>query len=326
MHKRQARWVAALAAALLCCSPAWAQPAPADDLQRLATWLAGEWNNNEQVWQQKLDIADAKVLSKPALAAHLHQVLLPVSVPLLGSHVFYVQQALAENPGTPLHQRLLRLTTDVSTGALRLESFALRQATTLLDVRKNPAALAGLTDSDWWAMPGCDLVLRYLSTEQAFEGRSTAGECRDVLPGQNQQLRVSDQQWLVAETGRDGALARLRKVRYFEGWFWIKNAGPTAAADDKKASFKAKQLLHNEGQRIPVVYDDGSASPYLLELAVLTYQNTKKPILKFALLDKQTLKSVSYIWANTDATLIGMNLGWFQAGFTQKSERVNFGF
>jgi hypothetical protein len=75
-----------------------------------------------------------------------------------------------------------------------------------------------------------------------------------------------------------------------------------------------------------VTYEDGTPSPYVLELALLTYQNTKKPILKFALLDRDTLKSVSYTWANTDASLIGMNLGWFQAGFTQKSERVNFGF
>jgi len=84
--------------------------------------------------------------------------------------------------------------------------------------------------------------------------------------------------------------------------------------------------LHSEGQRIPVLYNDGTPSPYLLELALLTYQNTRKPILKFALLDAATGKSVTYIWANTEAALIGMNLGWFQSGMTQKAERVNFGY
>jgi hypothetical protein len=62
------------------------------------------------------------------------------------------------------------------------------------------------------------------------------------------------------------------------------------------------------------MYEDGTPSLFDLELALLTYQNTKKPILKFALLDRATGKSVTYIRANTDATLVDMNLGWFQSG------------
>jgi hypothetical protein len=330
MRKLTATAALLLAAGLFSTGPAQAQPAAPEDLQRLVTWLAGEWNNNEQVWQQKLDLDDPKVLVKPVLAPHLHQVLVQVAMPQLGAHVFYLQQARADNLGVPLHQRLLRFSADstagTGSGGVRLETFVLRNPAALLDAHKNPALLAGLTDSDWFALPNCDLVFRYLGAEHAFEGRNTAGDCPAVLPGQNQRLRVSEQQWLLSEQGRDAALARLRKVRYFEGWFWIKVAGPTAAADDKKTSFKNKLQLHTEGQRVAVTYEDGTPSPYVLELALLTYQNTKKPILKFALLDRDTLKSVSYTWANTDASLIGMNLGWFQAGFTQKSERVNFGF
>ena len=73
-------------------------------------------------------------------------------------------------------------------------------------------------------------------------------------------------------------------------------------------------------------HEDGSATPYLLELSQLTYQNTRQPILKLALIDQASGKSVSYTWANTDATMIGMNLGWFQAGLTLKAERPQFGF
>jgi hypothetical protein len=125
---------------------------------------------------------------------------------------------------------------------------------------------------------------------------------------------------------KDNSASRNRKLRYFQGWVWIKHAGPTAAPEDRKASFSRGVFLHTEGRRVPVMYEDGSESPYLLELALLTYQNTKLPILKFTLIDKATNKSVVYTWANTDASLVGMNLGWFQAGFTQKTERVNFGF
>ena len=99
-----------------------------------------------------------------------------------------------------------------------------------------------------------------------------------------------------------------------------------AQKTDTTFSSRRDLRLHTEGQTIPILFDDGSESPYLLQLAQLTYQNTKTPILKLALIDKATNKSMTYIWANTDATRIGMNLGWFQAGLTQKKDAVNFGF
>jgi hypothetical protein len=64
----------------------------------------------------------------------------------------------------------------------------------------------------------------------------------------------------------------------------------------------------------------------LIELATLTYQNTRKSVLKFTLLHRDTLKTLTYVWANADASTIGMNLGWFQAGVAQKADRIDFGF
>ena len=149
--------------------------------------------------------------------------------------------------------------------------------------------------------------------------------------------RLSESQLSVLEQARDAAgarrqgnstdtAARHRKVRYYEGWVWFKLAGPGAAADDKRTSFTAKFLLHNEGQRMVVLNADGTPSPYMLQLAVLTYQNTRRPILKFALLDRQTLKSLSYTWSAVDTPTLGMNLSWFQSGVTLKAQQPNFGF
>lgn len=118
-----------------------------------------------------------------------------------------------------------------------------------------------------------------------------------------------------------------RRVRYFTGWVWIHLDGPTGdVADRKKFSFRRDVMIHNEGQRIPVLYQDGTASPYLLELAQLTYQNTRTAILKMALINKATNKSVFYIWAQPDGTRVGINHGWIQVGLTQKSSRVAYGF
>ncbi|NJR72101.1 MAG: hypothetical protein HC782_03205 [Gammaproteobacteria bacterium] len=89
-----------------------------------------------------------------------------------------------------------------------------------------------------------------------------------------------------------------RKVRYFTGWVYLHRDGPKADIADKKFSFRSDIMIHNEGQKIPLLYDDGSETPYLLELAQLTYQNTRTAILKMAVIDKETKKTCSIFGRN----------------------------
>lgn len=334
--------------AALCCalahfaqSPAFAQDTPsAADLQRLSAWLAGDWNNNEQVWQQTIDAADAKVLKKEDPVAHLHHVVAPVTLPKLGSTVFYVQTTPGTELARPVRQQLWALSVDAKEAAIRQDVFTLVESARFVDAHRQPDKLAALAASEPKSASGCAVFWRFNSVDKVFEGRVQPGRCAADTAARavaDHRFRLSDEQHWALEQTRDAAgallagnktdtFSRSRKVRYFEGWVWIKHAGPQATADDKVTSFTRKVQLHSEGQRVPVLYNDGTPSPYLLELALLTYQNTRKPILKFALLDAATGKSVTYIWANTEAALIGMNLGWFQSGMTQKAERVNFGY
>ncbi len=61
----------------------------------------------------------------------------------------------------------------------------------------------------------------------------------------------------------------------------------------------------------------GDETGYELELARLTYQNTRVAVLKLGVLDAATGETVAYSWADPDAVRIGINLGWMQAGLTQ---------
>ena len=54
---------------------------------------------------------------------------------------------------------------------------------------------------------------------------------------------------------------------------------------------------------------------YSVELAQLTYQETKTPILKLAVLDKEG-HAFTYIWANPEAERLGINMRWMQLGLT----------
>lgn len=343
------RWLQRLLAAatvVVLCSSAHAQRTLAEDLVQLSAWLAGEWNNNEQVWQQKIDAADPKVVRKEDPVEHLHHIVTPVAVPQLGGQVFYVQRSRGDDMSQVRQQRLVRLTVDPVEGAVRQDSYRLPDEPGLLNAHLKPdalAALAKLSPADLKTSVGCEVLWRYDAAAQAFTGQTRPGACMDgtSVPGQNlsqtHTLRLSADQWLLGEQARDAAgqlvlgnktdtPLRSRKVQYYEGWVWFKVAGPGAAADDKNTSFTAKYLLHNEGQRMVVNHSDGRPSPYMLELALLTYQNTRRPVLKWALLDRQTLKSLSYVWTEASSPTVGMNLGWFQAGVTRKAERASFGF
>jgi hypothetical protein len=309
--------------AALCAACAAPQPVslPAA-VPRLADWWAGEWNNHEQSWQNKIDLAkpDAKPGATLQAVPHVHTVVAPVVAAALGPSTLYVQRSAGDDLKSVQGQWLLRLKESVS-GDVVMDVFALVDATRWVDAHQKPAAFTALRDSDWRALPECAATLRFNASTQAFAAsQARPASCPAPWPS-----GLNASRWTSDEATTPTTL-QSRKARYFQGWLWFRNGGPSAAADTKDTSFTARYLLHAEGQRMVVLHKDGTPSPYLLELAQLTYQNTSKPVLKLALLDRASGKTLSYVWANPEAQLIGLNLGWFQAGVTQKPERVYFGY
>ncbi len=298
------RGLMATRAVAACLALLGAATALATEPSELASKLSGTWSNNEQVWQHRND-AEANKASGPA-PLPVQQRFSSVDVPEAGAGVLVWQQTV----GTTVRHRLLRLRAGDADMALNIETYRLPD------------------EARWRDAPGSaegTAALRTLWPQATLECRRNGPAAVDVPAGcDGVPLAFRANELESLPPAASTVATRSRAVRYFEGWLWIKHAGPQAAADDRKASFTRRVLLHNEGQRAVVRYEDGSESPYLLELAQLTYQNTRKPILKLALIDRATNKSLSYIWANTEATMIGMNLGWFQAGFTQKAQRPGF--
>ena len=313
------------------------------DFDRFVSWFGGEWNNNEQVWQQK---ADAEKLpgGKPAEPiSHTHHIFAPVFVPKVGNHTYYVQQHLDADMSKSYRQRLYRLSKDRDENAVRLEIFNLQDDKAFFNAHLRPEQLAQLDTSQLKAMPGCDVYWRLDDGGKSFTGTMKPGACSFFSQKQQKRIIVSDiltltqdEIW-INDQARDeqgnyvfGSKTNTpiinRKVRYFTGWLYMKRAGKDAIESDKGSIYRKDFVIHNEGQFLPILWDDGTPSPYMVELAQLTYQNTRTAILKLALVDKDTKKAVTYIWANTDATRLGMNLRWFQIGLTQKEDRPAYGF
>jgi CpeT/CpcT family (DUF1001) len=299
------------------CLPVHAQVA-ADPVARLLAALAGEWNNNEQVWQQNIDLADDKKRAAVVVVPAWHQ----LWVPLSGERMLMRQSDGTTGQANAV-QKLAKFEFDAKLNVVKQSLHSWADKTLLTGPAPNAEQRQTLSTVPLLASADCVLLWRMDEVTQSFHATPEPGSCAAAATPGGGAVNLTGNAIAI---GHNGAVLRLRQLRYFEAWVWIKHAGPNARADDKASSFMRKVLLHSEGQRVPVMFDDGSASPYLVELALLTYQNTRKPILKLALLDKETLKSVSYTWANPEATMIGMNLGWFQTGLTQKAERVNYGF
>lgn len=102
-------------------------------------------------------------------------------------------------------------------------------------------------------------------------------------------------------------------------WEWEAAAGTSQSkiketTRNQVASFALTRAINNNTYNFN--------APTAAQTAALRIKTDRDGLSK---LDVATGKSVSYIWANTEAALIGMNLGWLQSGMTQKAERVNFG-
>jgi CpeT/CpcT family (DUF1001) len=321
--------------------PAQAVTYPSD-MARLLAWFGGEWNNNEQVWQQQVDAKGKPIEDK---IPHTHHIFAPISAPKVGLHVFYVQQSQGDDLTKPYRQRLYRFSEDVAEKAIKLEIFNFNDEKAFFNAHLKPEPFATLDTTQLRATPGCEVFWRYDHSANAFAGTMKTGACsfiskrfgdkRIII---NDTLKLTENEIWINDQARDEAgnhvfgsktdtPVKNRKVRYFTGWVWIHRDGPKGdTADRKKFAFRRDIMIHDEGQRIPVLYDDGTPSPYLLELAQLTYQNTRTSILKMALVDRETKKSVFYIWAQPDGTRVGINHGWIQIGLTQKVNRIAYGF
>jgi hypothetical protein len=321
----------------------WAMAAPLDDdLARFVAWFGGEWNNNEQVWQQRVDAKGDKAKIEDPLS-HTHHIFAPVTAPKVGSHVFYVQQHLDADMSKSYRQRVYRLSADTKENAVKLEIFNLPDDKSWFNAHLTPEKFRDLDAAALKTTAGCEVYWRFQPAQKSFEGTMKPDACSFFSQRQGKKIIISDTLKLtedeiwINDQAKDEAGNRVfgsktntpiknRKVRYFTGWAYINHAGKNAGENDKEFSFRRDLLLHTEGQVIPLLYKDGTPSPYAIELAQLTYQNTKLPILKLAVLDRESKKSQFYIWANTDAKRIGLNLGWIQVGLTQKESRVNYGF
>ena len=186
--------------------------------------------------------------------------------------------------------------------------------------------------ADWAPLGACALQRR----GSGFDYRVDAAACSALLPGLGAAAALLPQRLsLVGDTltlatvsdsarGAD-AVTVSHRVRWFAGWDALNGAGPRATPENSDWHLRRDLRLHSEGGRIPLRWRDGSESGYSLELARLNYRESNTEVLRLAVIEDASGRTLSYAWANPEATRIGLNLGWLQVGLDQDSGQASGG-
>ena len=315
----------------LAFSPIAAARPLEDQLDLFLEWFTGEFDNNEQVWQQGVD-----GVPEGQRHEHVHHIFFPVTASNIGRHTFFVKQYRDGDYDNVYRQRLYNFMVDESEDFIRLAIYTFNDEEKYRTADTAPELIAGIAREELRNTPGCDVFwsLQNADENHYFIGKMKEKACFYYSERMQKNIYVSDtlkltssEIWISDKAfdedgnkmfGRDEQ-HKNRKVRYFKGWAGIKNSAvnPDAEKPDEYVFFPELRL-HSEGGKLPLITPEGVDTGYTIELARLTYQNTGVAILKLGLIDNETGKTAKYIWANPDATQIGMNLRWAQVGLTEE--------
>ncbi len=295
-----------------------------DQLALFLEWFPGEYDNNEQVWQQRQDGVPEEELHE-----RIHHRFVPVSLPAVGEHVFFVTQALDDDPAQVYRQRIYSFDAQPEESAVRLRIYRMKDEARYREAWRDSSLFEKITLQDLSTQPGCEVYWRH--NGQYFDGTMKAGACHFFSTRYGKELyitdtlRLTDSEIWIGDKARDADGNRVfgreaphvnRKVRRFSGWMGVRKSRVNPDYDGDDMFFVGGFTIHNEGGRQSILDDAGKPTGFGIELARLTYQQTRVPILKLGIIEEATGKTLSYTWASTDASRIGVNLRWFQAGLT----------
>jgi hypothetical protein len=287
-------------------------------------WFEGEYDNHEQVWQQK-----ENGVAEEDLLEHIHHRFVSVEAPALGEHVFFVLQTMDDDLDKVYRQRLYVFDRDEQEDAIRLIIYRMADEAKYRDSWRQPELVRDITMEEVSTLPGCEVYWRH--NGEFFDGYMKDKACHFFSKRSGKEiyitdtLRLTDSEIWISDKAFDAEGNHIfgrdephknRKVRKFKAWMGVKKnrVNPDYEGDDM--FFNGDIQIHNEGQIVNLLDDDGKPTGYSIELAQLTYQNTTTPILKLGVIEDATGKTLVYTWGATDASRIGINVRWFQAGLT----------
>lgn len=162
------------------------------DIATLARWMAADFSNQEQAFEN------------PPFYAHIRVCMRPLPLELLSGVSLFLEQAYDFMLNEPYRLRVLKL---VNAGNhIILENYTVKEEKNFYGASRNLEVLKTLTADDLEKLPGCDMIVEW--TGNSFKGKVEPGKgCIVVRKGQktylDNEFEINEEKFLSLDRGRD---------------------------------------------------------------------------------------------------------------------------
>ncbi len=162
------------------------------DIATLARWMAADFSNQEQAFEN------------PPFFAHIRVCIRPLPLEVLSGVAFFVEQAYDYLLNDPYRVRVLKL---VNAGDhIEIENYSVKEEKKFYGASRNLERLKTLTADDLEKLPGCNMIVEW--TGHNFKGTVEPGKgCIVVRKGQKTYLdsdfEIDEDKFISRDRGRD---------------------------------------------------------------------------------------------------------------------------
>jgi hypothetical protein len=158
----------------------------------LARWMAADFSNQEQAYEN------------PPFFAHIRVCMRPLPVSLLSGISLFVEQAYDYLLNVPYRVRVLKLVNQ--SDRIAIENYLVEGEKDFYGASRHPEQLQKLQASQLTKLPGCDMLVQW--TGHSFKGQVEPGKaCMVVRKGQetylDSEFEIDEQRFISHDRGRD---------------------------------------------------------------------------------------------------------------------------
>ncbi|MBW4563960.1 MAG: chromophore lyase CpcT/CpeT [Mojavia pulchra JT2-VF2] len=162
------------------------------DIATLARWMAADFSNQEQAFEN------------PPFYAHIRVCIRPLPLEVLSGVSFFVEQAYDYSLNDPYRVRVLKL---VNAGDhIQIENYSVKEEKIFYGASRHLEKLKTLNADYLEKLPGCNMIVEW--TGNSFKGRVEPGKgCMVVRKGQktylDSEFEINEDKFISLDRGRD---------------------------------------------------------------------------------------------------------------------------
>ncbi len=162
------------------------------DIVTLARWMAADFSNQEQAFEN------------PPFFAHIRVCMRPLPSEFLSGFSFYVEQAYDYMLNNPYRVRVLNL---IAAGdRIEIENYCIKQEQQFYGASRELQRLQALSSDSLEKLPGCNMIVEW--TGHSFKGKVEPGKgCTVVRQGRktylDSEFEIDGDKFISLDRGRD---------------------------------------------------------------------------------------------------------------------------